>query len=102
MDTGHVIELKEWGPCRLVQGAYANGRVALQLFSDKQGPIATITVNLPEEPLEDGEFFVKGWSENERIIPDVLASGLFEDTGKRVPTGFVEAPVWRFTERGLI
>lgn len=94
-----VIDLKKWGPCRLLKESYNNGRLALQLFSDMHGMIATLTVNLPEEHLEDGEFFVKGWSENEVIIPDVLASGVFEDTGKRVHTGYVRASVWKFAKK---
>lgn len=58
--------------------------------------IATLTVNIPEVPLEEGEFIVKTWSENERIAADCLASGLFVDTGKRVRTGWVMAQIWRF------
>lgn len=99
MKTDQVINLKEWGPCRLLKERYNNGRLALQLFSNMHGMIATLTVNLPEEHLEDDEFFIKGWSENEAIIPDVLASGVFEDTGKRIRTGFANAFVWKFAKK---
>ena len=57
--------------------------------------IATLTVNIPEAEIADDEIIVKTWSENEGIAKDALASGLFEDTGRRIPTGFVEAQVWR-------
>lgn len=99
MKTDQIIDLKEWGPCRLLKERYNNGRLALQLFSNMHGMIATLTVNLPEEHLEDDEFFIKGWSENEAIIPDVLASNLFEDTGKQVHTGYTKAFVWKFAKK---
>jgi len=63
-------------------------------------PIATLTVYIEGVVLQDGELLVKTWSENERIAQQALESGLFEDTGKRVPTGFVEAQVWRFADKG--
>ena len=31
-------------------------------------------------------------------IPPILASGLFQDTGARITTGFVQAPVWRLRD----
>jgi|SRR5579862_1416045 len=63
-------------------------------------PIATLTVNLPNnnKMLNKGEFFVKTWSENEMIANDALKSGLFVDTGRRVETGYVEAQIWKFAE----
>lgn len=64
----------------------------------KAGPVLTFTVNLPDEHLEPGEFFVKTWSENEPLIPSIRNSGIFIDTGKRVPTGFVMAEVWKFSD----
>lgn len=72
-----------------------NGRICLQLW-DKEGPYATLTTNIPEAELAPGEFLIKSWSENHAIAESALRSGLFEDTGRRVRTGFVEAPVWRF------
>ena len=50
----------------------------------------------PDAGLIDGEFAVRTWSKNESVAKAALASGIFEDTGKRIPTGFVEAQVWRF------
>jgi len=76
---------------------YQHGkRMAVQLMDAYDyGLIATLSVNLPDESIEKGEFFVKGWNENEQIIEDCRKSGLFTDTGKRVKTGFVMAEVWR-------
>ena len=61
---------------------------------------AVLSVNLPESQaaLKPGEFFAKTWSENAQIAEMALATGLFEDTGRRVPTGYVEAQVWKLRD----
>ena len=76
---------------------YKTGGMAVILTQDGQR-FATLSVNFPfpEVELEEGEFAVKTWSENEEIAEDALASGLFVDTGKRIQSGYVEASVWRF------
>jgi len=86
----------------VVQGSYysphgfTGGGIAIRLAAENGDPFLTLTTNLPETPtLAHGEFAVKVWSENAPYIADILASGLFEDTGKRITTGFVEAHVWR-------
>ena len=82
---------------KIIKTAYStNGRVAIELKSDGV-PLAVLSVNLPDEEFEEGEFAVKNWSENEEIAPFILEhTDLFEDTGKRIPTGWVESQVWRF------
>jgi len=74
---------------------YKTGGTAVILNQDGQR-FATLSVNFPEVELEEGEFAVKTWSENEQIAEDALASGLFINTGKRIRSGYVEASVWRF------
>jgi hypothetical protein len=75
---------------------YSNGRVAVEVFGADGEPFAVLSVNLPnvEAPKKD-HFYVKTWSENEILRAPALASGLFEDTGERIPTGWVEAEVWK-------
>ena len=46
----------------------------------------------------EDEFCVKTWSENEVLVAPMLATGLFEDAGRRVPSGHVVAPVWRIKD----
>lgn len=87
-----------FGEAEVVFGFYANGALAVALIAADTGePIGKLSVNLVDEvhTLSPKEFFAKVWSENEGIAKDALASGLFEDTGRRVPTGHVEAQVWR-------
>ena len=74
---------------------YKTGGTAVILTQDGQR-FATLSVNFSEVKMEEGEFAVKTWSENEQIAADCLASGLFVDTGKRIQSGYVEASVWRF------
>jgi hypothetical protein len=75
--------------------SYQNGRPALRLLSALDGePFGTLTVNLPESKVLAGQIIVKVWSENEAMAAAALASGMFRDTGGRIPTGYVEAQVW--------
>lgn len=76
------------------QGRYDNGRIAIAL---DQGMFGKLTLNIPEAQLPIGCVFVKTWEENEQLRAPALATGLFEDTGERVPCGFCQAEVWRYT-----
>lgn len=94
-----TVNTSQYGVCALMEGFYDNGRQAIVVEGRHQyngERIGTLTVNIPEATLGTGEVLVKTWSENERLAKDVLAAGLFEDTGRRVPTGWVEAEVWRW------
>jgi hypothetical protein len=75
--------------------AYANKRLAIKVESLRGSPIGILTVNLPYEYLQEGEFLVKTWSENVELSKASFDTGLFIDTGKRIPTGFVEAQIWK-------
>lgn len=72
------------------------GRTCIEIVDREGFSFATLTTNLPYAPLEPGEFHVKTWFENEGLVAPMLATGLFDDTGKRVTAGFAEAHVWRF------
>lgn len=84
-------------PVRVVQGEYPNKRIALHCSGLDGEPFGAITVNVPDQPLEEGEFFVKTWNENQWVPQLLNAPNLqLEDTGKRASTGYVEAQIWRF------
>lgn len=84
----------------LQKAKYGNGRLAIQLIHTESGePWATLTVNVPNAELDDGEFFVKTWSENWNTANALMEqTDLFIDTFRSVPTGFVEAVVWKFAD----
>ena len=85
---GEVVEMK------LHQ--YGNGRPAIQLIDQIGCPFGMLTVNIPDIELEENEFCVKDWSENEVLVGAVMEqTDLFEDTGRAVKMGFVMAPIWR-------
>lgn len=79
----------------LFETQYANnGRVAYLLQTTAGEPWCDVTVNLPEVQLGDGQFAVKTWGEQQMMREPLLSSGVFRDTGRRVPAGFAQAEVW--------
>lgn len=78
--------------CTVQVSEYSNGRTALQLLCSV-GPMATATVNLPNEKLGKDCVFIKNYSENEGMLEALVKAGVVRDTGKRVRTGYVEVPM---------
>lgn len=75
----------------------ADKSVALVIRDEMGAPYATLSIRITDQAkLEDGEFAIKNYTENEDIAKTVFETGWFEDTGKRVRTGYVEVPIWRF------
>lgn len=96
-----------FGNATILVGRYAaGGAIAIQLVAgdDPTESMATFTVNLTaaRRRLAANEFFVKTWSEHQRLVDPMLASGLFEDTGRREPCGYAVAPVWRIKDPGHV
>ena len=73
---------------------------AIVAVDDSEQVYGKLTINIPEVELKDYEILVKTWAENERLAAAVLKTGLFEDTGLKVKTGFVEAQIWRINDEG--
>ncbi len=67
---------------------YSNDRLAISFF-DEEGPYAKLTVNLPDQHLNEGELFVKDWSENEFLVRALLQEGWLTPTGREVQSGYV-------------
>ena len=98
---GHIST--PYGMAAILVGRYvAGGVINIQLVDDGNPaePWATFSTNLvPCGATEaSDEFCVKTWSENEALVAPMLATGLFEDTGRRVPTRYVVSPVWRIKD----
>lgn len=75
-------------------GRYPNGRVAIRLL-DAEGPYATATVNVAKADLATDEVIVKDYAENAGMLFLLQEMGVVEPTGRRIPLGFVDAPVAR-------
>ena len=87
------VRFKQWD-CTVQKRQYGNGRVALQLLDAEDGsPIATATVNLPDEPLGKNLVFIKDYGENTGILDALISVGVVKPTGEKVRSGFVEVPV---------
>src|SRR4051794_28860925 len=74
------------------------GAIAVQLVGVGRGePLGVFSTNLVPygARVGDAEFCAKVWWENGPLAEPMLASGLFEDTGRVEPAGHVLAPVWR-------
>jgi len=89
-----------FGQADIFIGRYpAGGAIAIQLIArgSLPEPLGTFSTKLIayDVTVADDEFCVKGWSENEPLVAPMLATGLFEDTGRRVPAGFESSPIWR-------
>ena len=91
-----------FGEALIYVGRYpAGGAIAVQLVEVGTGePLGVFSTNLVPygARVGDTEFCAKVWSENEPLVDPMLASGLFEDTGRVEPTGHVLAPVWRIKQ----
>ena len=84
----------EW-TCNVELLEYPNGRPAIQLYAEDDGPVATATVNLPHHPLEEGEVLIKDFSENEGMLDCLTNAGIVEPTGETVRVGHAEAHICR-------
>jgi hypothetical protein len=76
----------------------SNDRVTILLYDAEDEPYATVSVNLVDQPMGEGEFAIHH-DIRSVVAEDLLAGGLFEDTGRKVSYGFVQGqPVWRLKE----
>lgn len=96
-DNDMTIDITSWGEtltCRPEVDTYANGRLCLALaYFDEEmqmwAPHCKVTTNLPDQHLNEGEFFVKDWSENEPVVAELVRQGWLRDTGREVISGFI-------------
>lgn len=102
-----TFESKRYGRSEVYSTRYLRGhRVAIYVKSTSGERLAVASANVVEADLEEGEFCVpvhnldrKDPQFGRSLLDDLVDSGLFEDTGKTVPSGFVVMPVWRLKDR---
>lgn len=70
-------------------GHYANERLAISLVDEIGDPFTTVTVNLPDAHLNEGEVAIKDWDVNEPVVAAMVAAGWLVPTGREVSSGFV-------------
>jgi hypothetical protein len=74
---------------------YTNGNLAVQLMQEGE-PYATLSTNIDGIVLDEDCFIAKNYSENKGLLEQFVESGLFEDTGEKVSSGFVSCPIMKF------
>ena len=75
---------------------YENGRVAVQMIDWKDGSSwGCATVNLPEEPMEADEVAIKTWSENQDVLPFLVANKIVAEPHREVRAGYATAQICR-------
>ncbi len=81
--------------CEIWKTHYHKGNRVAIFLSDKGEPVATCSVNIPEQPLAPDEVFIKDYSENEGMVDFLVAEGIVERTDRFVASGYVDIPVCR-------
>lgn len=83
---------------------YGNGTMAVQTFTTDGEPACTVSVNMVNDAhkLGEGEFFVKGWSENELPVAKLIERGIIVIVeGKSAKSGYVTAKVGKLNLTAL-
>lgn len=97
------VQFKDW-KCNAVFAKYhGNGRVAIQLVDTEDGsPVATATVNLPNDPLDVGAVFVKSYAENEGMTDALCEAGIIKpEVLSSVQSGHVSVSSFKLTEEAM-
>lgn len=83
--------------------AYVGSPLCLHLWvRDKAAipiwePYIELTKNVRPNDCTDDEIIVKTYDENAHMREQLLALGIFQDTGGRIEAGFTHLEVWRIT-----
>lgn len=85
--------------------AYVGSPLHLQLWTPDGLPVSiwepyvTLTANIRPNDCKSDEIIVKTYEENAHLRTSLLALGYFEDTGRRIQSGFASLEIWRLTEK---
>jgi hypothetical protein len=93
-----VFKYKKWD-VHILEREYANGRIVLQLIDAYNGSlIATATVNLPHELIDDDEMCIKDYTENEGMLKFLVDNNIVHPPHLQLQSGFVQIPVVRLVK----
>ena len=91
------IKTTNYGVCSVKKNKYpSNGNVFLGLVDETGQSVANITTNVI--PLAENEFLANVNNIGPTLWSEIVASGLFEETGEKVPSGFCEYPVCKLVK----
>lgn len=92
---GHLELVAGGAPIRVMWDTIEGGTPCILLRTAQREPFALLTIAAPGIRLREGEALIKTWGENAALRAPCLDSGLFQDTGRRVPLGAYQAEVWK-------
>jgi hypothetical protein len=91
------IKTTNYGICSVKKNKYPNnGNLALSLIDETGCPVTNITTNI--FPMAENEFCANIYNIGVTLWNDIVASGLFEQTGEKVPSGYCEYPVCKLVK----
>ncbi|HEK3608662.1 hypothetical protein PAE975_6069 (plasmid) [Pseudomonas aeruginosa] len=76
---------------------YRDQSIAIRLFEDNGEPYSVLSTYIEHADIRNDEICIPSWNFKPEVLAGLIATGRFVDTRRVVPTGFVEAPVWRVT-----
>lgn len=83
--------------CHLEREQYENGRIALFLWNEEDGPIATLTVNIPGCPMGENETALD--INNLPTVREFIEeNGIGEFIGKYAQSGYCTYPIYKIKE----
>jgi hypothetical protein len=86
------IQTTKYGLCTVKKQKYQNnGNLALILVDEDECPVTNISTNV--FAMGENEFCANYYNMGATLWNDIATSGLFEQTGEKVPSGFCEYPV---------
>jgi len=86
------IQTTNYGLCSVKKHKYqTNGNLALSLIDEDGCPVTYISTNV--FPMGENEFCANYYNMGATLWNDIANSGLFEQTGEKVPSGYCEYPV---------
>jgi hypothetical protein len=89
----NTVKFMNW-ECKIKFAQYRNQRIAMELVDHiTHEPIAVVTINLPDVPLESDEVIIKNYSENTTMDVVLVNAGIIGPPLRFVQTGFVTVPI---------
>ena len=91
------IKTTDYGICSIKKNKYpSNGNLFLGLVDETGQSVANITTNVI--PLAENEFLANVNNIGPTLWSEIVASGLFEETGEKVPSGYCVYPVCKLVK----
>jgi hypothetical protein len=82
------------GTYRLVRGTYPSGRISVVVVNESGTECGSLTIDKPSIELAPDELLIDGYNEPPALAQAALATGAFEETGRRGNHRWVNYDIW--------